>query len=274
VRRPLTWLLVAGLAAVGVAAAVDALRGREATPALTAETSPPDLARQPELAVARLRETGATGVLTYADEDCRLHAVSLPELTPRRAPPFESCRPHIPSGGIGAFGGDVVWAGLGYGAVQVVIPRRELTSSLRSVARIPGGYRARQAVGLDGGRIAVVVEAPGARWDERRLVVYEDGRAIARPTALLPEDALLRPSPSGRYVAVLSDSPGAVRVFTSRGRAVPFPQLTGARAVSWSPDEHWTAVATDRGVHLFPTARPERVVIRVPIVARDLDWGE
>jgi hypothetical protein len=275
VRRPPTWLVVAGLVAVGVAAAVDALRGgEEAAPPRAAEASTPELARQPELAVARLRESGVTGVLTYADEDCRLHAVSLPELTPRRAPPFESCRPHIPSGGIGAFDGDVVWAGLGYGAVQVVIPRRELTRALRPVARTPGGYRARQAIALDSGRVAVIAEAPNASRERRLLVYREDGRLLTRIAGLLPEDAAIRPSPSGRFLAVLSESSRDVRVYTSRGRVVPLPRLTDARAVAWSPNERWTAVATDWGVHLFPTARPEGVVIRVPVVARDLDWSE
>ncbi|HSK16248.1 MAG TPA: hypothetical protein VK915_08765 [Gaiellaceae bacterium] len=275
-RGPLTWLVVVGLVAVAVAATVDALRGEgegEGAVPTGAEATLPVLAREPELAVARLREAGVTGVLTFADEDCRLHAVSLPEFEPRRAPPFESCRPHVPSGGIGAFEGDVVWAGLGYGAVQIVLSKELLTRSLGMIARLPGGYRARQAVGLDGGRIAVVAEAPAAPG-ERRLLVYDDGRPLAGVASLLPADAALRPSPSGRYVAVLSEAAGTVRILTSGGREVPLPPLAAPRAVAWSPDERWTAVATRFGVHLFRTATPQGLVIPLPIAARDLDWGE
>ena len=55
-----------------------------------------------------------------------------------------------------------------------------------------------------------------------------------------------------------------------RPRSVPF--FVGFRSLAWSPDERWAAVATEEGVHLFPTAARSGRVERLPIVARDLAW--
>src|SRR5207342_3900180 len=88
-------------------------------------------AREADLAVSQLREAGVTGTLTYSDEDCRLHAVTLPDLEPAHAPPFEMCEPYTGAGGIGAYDGDVVWSGLGYQTVQVVLSKEELSRAIR-----------------------------------------------------------------------------------------------------------------------------------------------
>ena len=75
-RSWVTWLVVAGLAALGLAAAVDALgtRGRGdgplAAPATTGLVGP---ARAGDQAATR---GGVRGVLTCTDAECRLHAVS------------------------------------------------------------------------------------------------------------------------------------------------------------------------------------------------------
>ena len=125
-RRIATWLLVGAVAALGIAAAVDAMRGTEQVSRQRAGPLISGLADQPERAVRQLREAGVRGVLTYSDEECKLHAVSLPDLRPVRAPSFEMCRPAMASGGLGTVDGDVVWAGLGYGTFQVVLSKEEL----------------------------------------------------------------------------------------------------------------------------------------------------
>ncbi len=143
-RRIATWLLIGAVAALGLAAAVDALRGDgERVVAERSTTTIPGLAQQPELAVRQLREAGVRGVLTYSDEDCRLHAVSLPDLEPVRAPSFQMCRPLTDSGGLGVVNGSVVWAGLGFGVIQEVISREGLSRDLRLAGRdAVGGYEA------------------------------------------------------------------------------------------------------------------------------------
>jgi hypothetical protein len=55
------------------------------------------------------------------------------------------------------------------------------------------------------------------------------------------------------------------------GAGVPDRILT-ARAVAWSPDERWTALATDASVYVYPTDRPDELVVRIPLMVRDLAW--
>ena len=96
-RRWLTWLVVAGLSALGLAAAVDVLRESPKAVGTQAETATvPGVAADSGQVIAQLRQAGVSGVLTYSDRDCRLHAVSLPELEPVEAPSFEMCRPVDP----------------------------------------------------------------------------------------------------------------------------------------------------------------------------------
>jgi len=97
-RRIATWLLVAAVVALGVAAGVDALRGNAETAREVVEPRAEQavVARRPaaeplEGARSDLRAAGVTGVLTYADEDCRLHSVTLPDLEPYPAPQGEAC---------------------------------------------------------------------------------------------------------------------------------------------------------------------------------------
>lgn len=277
-RRTVTWLLAAALAGLGLAAAVDALI-RDADPASRAARAPttaPLLARQPELAVAQLREAGVSGVLTFSDEDCRLHAVSLPELEPRRAPSFEMCSPVTAIGGLGAVGGEVVWSGLGYGAVQTVLSRerlsRELARARRGVFSLPAGYTAEHAVPLAHERLAVLAAAVEAPW-ERVVGLFDGPRLVTVAAALVAEDARLRPSPHGRYFAVLEGTASGLRLYRQDGSLVALPSVRRPHAIAWSPDERWTAVATAESVYVVPSERPGELVIRIPLAVRDLDWS-
>jgi hypothetical protein len=45
-----------------------------------------------------------------------------------------------------------------------------------------------------------------------------------------------------------------------------------ARAVTWSPDDRWTAVAALTSVYVFPSEALAPVV-RIPLAVRDLDWA-
>ena len=88
-----TWVLVGAVAALGLAAWVDALRGGEEVARAPAPeaSAVPGLLERTEKTVLALREVGVGGVLTYSDDDCRLHAVSPPALEPARAPSLERC---------------------------------------------------------------------------------------------------------------------------------------------------------------------------------------
>lgn len=279
-----TWLVVAALAGLGLAATLDAFVGEEepsrrsAQPASTA----PLLARLPELAVSQLREAGVSGLLTFSDEDCRLHAVSLPELEPMRAPSFEMCRPLTSTGGLSAADGEVVWSGLGYGTVQVVLSEERLSRAIRAGLDMEeatrAGFRAVQAVSLDDERYVVLADS--TYRPRERVVAAFDGKHVSfvHPRWLVGDARAVRPSPQGGYYALLGEewlagigSP----IFTRDGRQVGGPEgIPRPHAIAWSPDERWTALATDESVYVYPTEEPERLVVRIPLPVRDLDWSE
>lgn len=100
VRRFLTWGLVAAVAALGLAAGIDALRGgEEPEPAAVTDLEPPttSMARTPE---GTLAEAGAAleaagvpaGRLVYSDESCATLVLTLPGLAERPARGPEPCR--------------------------------------------------------------------------------------------------------------------------------------------------------------------------------------
>ena len=120
-RRTATWLLVGAVAALGVAAGADALRdvGRSATS--SAEPAPPavrtetETGLEPEAVPAAqafvdardaLRAAGVPpGVLTFADEQCRLRSLTLPHLEPHPGPLGEACSFTAMARGTFALGG-------------------------------------------------------------------------------------------------------------------------------------------------------------------------
>jgi hypothetical protein len=278
VRRIATWLLVGAVAALGVAAAVDAMRGSEQVSPQRAASTIPGLADQPELAVRQLREAGVSGVLTYSDEECKLHAVSLPELRAVRAPSFEMCRPAAASGSLGAVDGDVVWAGLGYGAVQVVLSKEELGREVTRLLAPPGrhpslGFRAVQAIALDDERTAILADSTYVPRD--RMLVLLDGERVVRVREpwFVPGARFLRASPTGAYFA--SFGADGVAWFDRDADPVELPEsVRRPHAVAWSPDERWTALATAGSVYVFPSGRPDELIVRIPLAVNDFAWDE
>jgi hypothetical protein len=81
-----------------------------------------------------------------------------------------------------------------------------------------------------------------------------------------------RRSPHGGYFAVAGGR--RLLVVDAYGRPVPLPvDAVGARAIAWSPDERWTAVATPRGVSVFATTKRRRPrIAELPISAYELAW--
>lgn len=276
-RRTATWLLLGAVAALGVAAVVDALRGDgERVVAEPSTTTIPGLADQPELAVRQLREAGVEGVLTYSDEDCRLHAVSLPDLEPVRAPSFEMCRPLTDSGGLGVADGSVVWAGLGLGVIQEVISQEQLSRAIRDEAYDSGAaFQAVHAVALGGERYIVLAESTDGS-EERVVAGFEDEELLfVHPESLVGGARLIRPSPAGEFYALLGSDPLGDRVYDRDGRGIGIPAgISGTRSVAWSPDDRWTAVVTEAGIYVFPSERRPQRVVRIPLAVQDLDWTE
>jgi hypothetical protein len=260
-RRLATAVLVVGLLALGLAAAVDALHGdatRSAAPGETVDVR----------TIAALRAAGARGTLTYSDEGCRLHAVRLPELTSASAPGYTMCEPRSPTGGITTWEGDVVWAGLGFRTVQVVLPHERIDRAVSRRLGLGGGLGLRpvQAVSLGPGRYCALAEGD-ARDDY--LVFFRHTRLIV-VYALGDGEHALRASPAAAHIALLTKG-ARVQIFTPEGAPERLPAAASPHAVAWSPDDRWTALASRDSVFVFPTDRPEET-IRLPLAVRDLDW--
>lgn len=277
-RKGLTWLVIGGLAVLGLAAAVDSLRS-EPEPVETVVQPPPTGPEQAarEQAARQLREAGARGVLTYSDEGCHLHAASLPRLEPLQAPSYLMCEPATRTGGLRAFHGEVVWAGLGYGFAQVVLSRDQLSRAIGPRLSIPSNgeaaFRAVQVVALDRGRYIVLADST-YEPSERVLAGFDGERArFVQPHSVVGEAELVRPSPRGSYYALLARD-RLLGVFTRDGRTVSVTIDSRPHAVAWSPDERWTAIATPRSVYVYRTESLSNVIARVPLAVRDLDWGE
>jgi len=265
VRSRLTALVVVAVLGVGVAAAVDVLaKGDTHRPSEPA--APPSGAEE---AIAALEAAGIRGRITYSDDRCRLHAVELPSLRELRAPEVTSCEPHIPTGGIGAWKGDVVWSGLGFRTVQVVFSRKTID---RAVSRWLGerslGLRAVQAVGFAEERYAVLL-ADEAQF---HYMAFFEGPRVLQLYPLADEDYVLRRSPVANYVALLTRG-ASVQVFTRAGLPQPLPPVANPHAVAWSPDDNWTALATRRSLYVFRSGEDDNTLPRIPLVVRDLDWG-
>lgn len=131
-RRIVTWLLVGAVVALGVAAGVDALRGggeRKAGGTEPRERTASGSSISPiEGAAAELRAAGVSGVLTYADELCRVRSVSLPELEFHPGAVARACRFRALFGNEISFGpapgspGGVLSSRCRRGAIELLLP--------------------------------------------------------------------------------------------------------------------------------------------------------
>ena len=93
-RVKATWVVVGIVAAIAVAAGVDALRG-EPEPAAQpqpTETEPPTSSTTAVEPGVPPPDGAPTGLLYYTDGDCRLQAVELPGPRPVNEPNWDECR--------------------------------------------------------------------------------------------------------------------------------------------------------------------------------------
>ncbi|MGH3060943.1 MAG: hypothetical protein ACRDNA_05955, partial [Gaiellaceae bacterium] len=159
---------------------------------------------------------------------------------------------------------------------DVLIPRAALVqgamSHINAPATRPGLIRAVQVeelVWLDSERAVVTIRARvpnGVNLD--LAAVYDGRRRVATVDALAPITSLWA-GPQGRSWAMEADG---LQVYDRDGGALPVPPLTEPRAVAWSPDESWIAVATRASVFVFQAGEPGARIRQFPIVANDLAW--
>ena len=274
--------IVAAVAVLVVAAAVDALRADD-------EKEPGRARASDELVstalrartAAALERAGVSGTLLFAGEDCRVRGLALPGL---RAVAVD--RPPI----CGAPLVERRLAGtcrLGVGE-QLATSAASLSALTASCA--PWVFRAlRRALGrrCTAAEVDAIAFAPGAKAaaivrcprrlgaDEKLLALFRNRRLVGGAGRSYSRLAGLRTSPQGTYVAVRAN--GTLLLLASGGAPVMLPaRRASARAITWSPDERWAALATRGALYLFRTGRHprgvHRGVHRLPLPASDVGW--
>ena len=164
-----TWLLVAAVAALGIAATVDAVRGgggeAQADEPAAPETEPngeaeqpPPLSRWPRWAVGELESGGARGALLVANGDCEVTVLELPALVASRQGRPACAFTTSPGAWIGS-------------EPRVVAPGAELVARPREeVVELVG----------DGSQLLARVAGTGPAWTpDGRLTVLRGGELIA-----------------------------------------------------------------------------------------------
>ena len=308
-RRRLGTSLVAGAVAVlAVAAIVDALSrgagGAQPPAAVEPSYAPAGLEDEAE----ELRAAGVRGTLYYLDARCRLAALRLPALARSdvtRLPTCHRARSRRPSEllrscsqrGIDIFNratpllgerdcvvaakpdgtltrvraGEVVEV-LRYGDGRVLLSRHD-------VARAVGSARVIRAAWLSGSRVATILDG---RKGEDLIAVFDGRRLVASVEWFPSQSARFFVSPRRTFFAVATERPDRLFLLDRDARPGALADvarnwfgrtsLSGARAIAWSPDERWTALAKGESIYVFTTDNRESRLVRLPITARDLDW--
>jgi hypothetical protein len=157
---------------------------------------------------------------------------------------------------------------------DVVLSQRGLIRALRH-SSVPGlaGFervRVREAVWLDERRLAAIlsVDGPSGSWDV--LTSFGNGGLSEAFVETPGRFADLRASPTGTYIAARRGQDGVIMAQPGSGE-LDMPEIAGYRAIAWSPDEQWTAVAADRGIFILRPGSSEWTA-RINLVANDLDW--
>lgn len=269
----------------------------------------PQIADKARLA-AELQALGAGGVLYLTDANCRRYLLGLPALvwTTAQGLPGPDCtrgvRPVVSErSGLAAeqVGAETIEVGAedwrlrfrGNGpaftpagmltflrdgllyAWTVRCPRGVATTTfrgLRTLERCPrrvprAPTRLRELVWLGGSDFAAVAGQELAS----ALLVVRSGRVSTLFRSLGLRMGALEASPTGRDIAVRI---GADLVVFDAERGRPM-QLPGGdretRAIAWSPDGRYAAVASLRSTHVY-LARKPGTAVTLPLAAVDVDW--
>lgn len=157
----------------------------------------------------------------------------------------------------------------------VLISQRDLLRGLAEAPNLPDGASFRsvrlvEAAWLDDNRLATILTARVRSGGEQIAVAVYDGAETDAVVFVLEELSDLRVSPRGDSIAVRT-STGFLLV-DDTGAPVSVPPLGGYRAIAWSPDGLWAAIANASGVYVFRLGEARPRARRLAVVANDLAW--
>jgi hypothetical protein len=286
-----TWLIVAAVGALVTLAAADAIRVREEPGSRsTVTTSTLDL----------------NGILLVAGPDCSTRAISLPALKEETGPRRLDCGGLVwsrdgtlaarctPTNGTEILterleftarvaGCSPAWREDGAlsvirngdllifrrrGPVRLFVSRTTLAEAL--AGEVPRAYELSELVWIDASRFAAILHGRQP-WQQAIVVYSSDGVERFVPEAGQRISGL-RVSPLGNYIAFARNALGREYAMLLRGGPeTPLPRIANARAIAWSPDEEWVALATRTATFIARTGS-RRVVFRVPAGGDTLAW--
>jgi hypothetical protein len=135
----------------------------------------------------------------------------------------------------------------------------------------PGPLVLKDLAWLSNTRLVSVVGDAGVTGYREHVSVLESGQAVGGTISEFGEGLRVEASPRGTFFTAWFGN-SLVTIRNREGDLISFPPLARVQAVTWSPDERWTAVATAHSVFVFRTNTGEARVRRLPILARDLAW--
>jgi hypothetical protein len=291
VRSGATLILVAAVVVLAALALGDALRrnGEQGSSAAA-----PATATRPEAPALTdiVRRAGVSGSVLYADQDCILHSLLLPQMTDEivrgdnGAGAFHLCRFDVVGGRVVGEASSGVAGGLSYrdGRIVsddgVVVTHGDLVAAARQHPNL-------SFEGVDESTPLHIRITGLARPTGREIVVGMSLRAhffgrqflgaVFRDRALVGIGAGFQGPYQHFFVSADRSMVGAEdgTVFMPDGRTIDPPQnLPTARAVAFSPDDRWVALVNGTSVFLIatPASREQGRIIRLPIPAQDLVW--
>lgn len=288
-----TWIVGGAVALLIAVAAADALR-----PGSNALERPPASPRGPEL----------RGLLVAAGADCAVRAISLPDraeqevrrpvdcdgsvwsadrtLSASCAQGFTTvatldtgpmlrlrgCSPGWrPDGAVSVIhDGDLIVARR-RGRPQVFVSREELSQSLAH--ELQGGRRYELVEVAWHGAVAFAGIVAGPKPWQRALVYFSPEGLVSVIPQLGQDISDLRVSPLGNLAFARSQAGREYVMVDPLGREIELPRIGNARAIAWSDDERWVALATRTATFIARTGT-KGVVARVPLGGDTLEWLE
>jgi hypothetical protein len=153
---------------------------------------------------------------------------------------------------------------------QVVLSAGDVRHALAD-ANASGPLTLKAIAWLTNARLVTVVGDAGTTGYREHISVIVGGQAVGPTLSEFGDGLRIEASPRGNYfTAWFGDS--LVTIRDRNADLITFPPLTRVVAVTWSPDERWTAAATEHSVFVFRTNEGEARLRRLPIEARDLAW--
>jgi hypothetical protein len=285
------WLVVGAVGVLVTLAAADAIRphGEQAARSTTTGTEAPDL----------------RGVLVIAGPDCSVAALRLPALVEQQPPRQPDCGGIVwsPDGTLNARctegftdvaltggppflhvrGCDPAWRVDGSvsvirdgelfvarrrGQLRIFFSRGQLAQAL--AGQVPAGERfvLSEVAWLGLTNFAAIVRGPKP-WERAIAFLSPGGGTVVQE--LGQHISSLRASPLGNVAFARNQLGREFVMITPAGREVPLPRIANARAIAWSPDEKWVALATRTTTFIARTGT-RTVVLRVPVGGESLDW--